>query len=124
MATPTIERREQMFPRLTPAQIARVSSVGHVKQVKPGDMLFEPGDQNLAFYVVIDGAVEILRPIGDGQDALREETVVVHGPGEFTGEINMLSARRSLVRGKVIEAGSVVMVDRADLRTLVQRDSE
>jgi thioredoxin reductase (NADPH) len=54
----------------------------------------------------------------------REEPVVLHGPGQFTGEINMLSARRSLVRGRAVADGSVIVVDREHLRALVQRDSE
>jgi thioredoxin reductase (NADPH) len=36
----------------------------------------------------------------------------------------MLSARRSLVRARVAGDGAVIAVDRDDLRTLVQRDSE
>jgi thioredoxin reductase (NADPH) len=119
MAEPQIERREQIFPHLTEAQIARVSSVGHTRDVRVGEVLFEAGDQNTCFFVIIRGSLEVVRPLGD-----REEPVVVHGPGQFTGEINMLSARRSLVRGRMITDGSVVVVDRDDLRTLVQRDSE
>ena len=46
--------------------------------------------------------MEIVRP-----DAAVEERVVVHGPGEFTGEINMLSGRRSLVRGRIAREGDV-----------------
>jgi thioredoxin reductase (NADPH) len=69
--------------------------------------------------VVIEGAVEIVRPL-DG----REEQITVHRPGEFTGEINMLSARRTLVRGRALGDGSIVVVDREHLRALVQRDFE
>jgi thioredoxin reductase (NADPH) len=69
--------------------------------------------------VVIEGGIEIMRPVADG-----EELVVTHGPGEFTGEINMLSARRSLVRGRVVRDGTVIAVERDQLRALVQRDSE
>src|SRR5213076_2185417 len=54
----------------------------------------------------------------------REERITVHGPGEFTGEINMLSARRNLVRGRAIGDASIVVVDREHLRALVQRDFE
>src|SRR5258708_623088 len=36
----------------------------------------------------------------------------------------MLSARRSLVRARTASDGAVIAVDRDDLRTLVQRDSE
>ena len=68
---------------------------------------------------MISGAIEVVLPVGD-----REQPVVMHRPRQFTGEINMLSARRSLVRGRVEEAGEVIAVDRQDLRLLVQRDSE
>jgi thioredoxin reductase (NADPH) len=119
MANPMMARTAQMFPQLTEAQIARVSMVGKRREIKAGEVLFDVGEQNTRFFVVLEGAVEILLPVGD-----REQTVVVHGPRQFTGEINMLSARRSLARARVRDPGSVIAVDRQDLRLLVQRDSE
>ena len=113
------ERRDQMFPKLTQAQIARISGVGERRKVRSGEVLFELGEQNTRFFVVIEGAIEIVRPV-DG----REERITVHGPGEFTGEINMLSARRNLVRARALDDGSIVVVDREHLRALVQRDFE
>jgi thioredoxin reductase (NADPH) len=114
-----MERTEQMFPQLTPAQIARISTIGTRRSVHAGDVLFDVGDQNTCLFVVISGGIEIVLPATD-----HEESITVHGPGNFTGEVNMLSARRSLVRGRVIADGEVVAVDRDDLRGLVQRDSE
>jgi len=114
-----MDRAAQMFPRLTAAQIERIASVGHRRDVRAGEVLFDAGDQNTRFFVVLSGAIEIVRPIGD-----HEEPVTVHDPGQFTGEINMLSARRSLVRARGASDGAVIAVDREDLRTLVQRDSE
>jgi thioredoxin reductase (NADPH) len=114
-----MDRAGQMFPQLTPAQIDRISNIGQRRDVRAGELLFDVGDQNTRFFVVLSGAIEIARPIGD-----REEPVTVHHPHEFTGEINMLSARRSLVRARTASAGAVIAVDRDDLRTLVQRDTE
>jgi thioredoxin reductase (NADPH) len=119
MATAIMDRAAQMFPRLTPAQIQRISTIGHRRDVHAGDVLFDVGDQNTPFFVVVSGTVDIVRLIGD-----REEPITVVHPGEFSGEMNMLSARRSLVRGRVASDGEVIVVDRAALRTLVQRDSE
>jgi thioredoxin reductase (NADPH) len=119
MGNLSIDRREQMFPHLTAPQVARISSIGKRRAVRAGEILFEPGEQNSCFYVVIEGALAVTR-VADGQ----EQPVTVHGPGEFTGEINMLSARRSLVRGRMTTDGSIIVVDRDDLRALVQRDSE
>lgn len=113
------DRLEQMFPRLAPAQIAKITSAGRTRSVVAGDVLFEAGDQNTCFYLVLEGEIEIVRPVGS-----REDPVTIHGPGQFTGELNMLSARRSLVRGRVLTSGTVVVVDRDDLRSLVQSDSQ
>ena len=113
------DRRHQMFPRLSPAQIGRISGIGERRSIRSGEVLFELGEQHSRFFVVIDGAVEIVRPV-DG----REEQITVHGPGEFTGEINMLSARRTIVRGRALGDGAIIVVDREHLRVLVQRDFE
>jgi thioredoxin reductase (NADPH) len=114
-----VERRAQMFPRLTEAQIGRIARLGQRREVRAGEVLFQPGEQNSAFHVVVTGAIEVVRPMDGG-----DQSIVVHGPGQFTGEINMLSARRSLVRGLVVEDGTILVLDRERLRALVQRDPE
>ena len=119
MTDPYIERRHQIFPQLTPAQIGRISNVGERRSVRSGEVLFELGEQDTRFFVVIEGAIEIVRPV-----AGREERITVLGPGEFRGEINMLSARRNLVRSRALSDGSIVVVDREHLHALVQRDFE
>jgi thioredoxin reductase (NADPH) len=117
--THTMDRGAQMFPQLTPAQIDRISNIGRRRDVHAGDILFDVGEQNTRFFVVLSGTLDVVRLIGE-----REEPLVVHRAGEFTGEVNMLSARRSLVRGRVAEDGAVIAVERDDLRALVQRDAE
>jgi thioredoxin reductase (NADPH) len=112
-------RRAQMFPRLTPAQIERVVALGQRQQVKAGEVLYEQGEQNIHFFLVLSGAVDVLRPI-DG----REELITVHEAGGFAGEVNMLSGRSSQVRGRVREAGEIAWLDREGFRKLVQRDAE
>ena len=113
------DRTAQMFPRLTPAQIDRISGDGQRRNVRAGEVLFEVGEQNTPLFVVVSGAVAVVRLIGD-----REEPGWVYQPGEFTGEVNMLSARRNLERVRVSSDGEVIVVDRAALHTLVQRDAE
>jgi thioredoxin reductase (NADPH) len=112
-------RRPEMFPHLTEAQLARVVALGEPRRVEAGELLFDQGDQHAPFFVVLSGSVEIVRPI-DG----REDPITVHDRGEFSGEINMLSGRSSQVRGRVREAGEIVVLDRDGFRKLVQRDSE
>jgi thioredoxin reductase (NADPH) len=109
----------QMFPTLTPAQIARIATHGSVRQVRQDEVLIEAGDHIVAFFVVIKGRLEVVRPSGGA-----ETLVTAHGPGQFTGEVNMLSGRRSLLRARATEAGEVIELDRHNLLALVQTDSQ
>jgi len=114
-----MDRYEQIFPRLTDAQLSRISAAGQHRGVQAGELLFEAGDQNTDFFVVISGGIEIVRPV-----AGREQPVALLGPGQFTGEINMLSARRAWARGRVAADGSIIALDRDGLHAMVQRDPE
>ena len=115
----TNSRIEKIFPKLTPAQIGRIAAHGRTRSVHPGDVLIEQGDTSVPFFVVITGEVEIVRPFGT-----HETLITIHGDGEFTGEVNMLSGRRTLVRARATKPGEVIELDHQDLLGLVQTDAE
>jgi thioredoxin reductase (NADPH) len=115
----TSSRIEKIFPKLTPEQINRIAAHGRTRPVQPGELLIEQGDTSVPFFVVITGEVEIVRPFGP-----HETLVTVHGPGEFTGEVNMLSGRRSLVRARATKVGKVIELDHQQMLSLVQTDAE
>jgi len=112
-------RAEEIFPRLTQAQIARIASHGRVRQVEQGEVLFEAGDRSIPFFLVVNGQVEIVRLSGT-----TESVVAVHSSGHFTGEVSMLFGRRALARARVREPGELIEMDRAHLLSLVQTDAE
>ena len=112
-------RVDQAFPMLTSAQIARIAMHGQVRHVQRGEVLMEAGEQTPRFFVVTAGHIAIVRPSG-----VTEELVVVLRPGQFTGEVTMLSGRRGLVRIRAGEAGAVVEHERDYILALVQTDGE
>jgi thioredoxin reductase (NADPH) len=115
----TSSRIEKIFPKLTPDQISRVAAQGQIREIQPGQVLIEQGDRAVPFFVVITGEVEIVRPFG------ASETIITsHGSGEFTGEVNMISGRRSLVRARVTKPGKVIELDYRQMLNLVQTDAE
>jgi thioredoxin reductase (NADPH) len=111
--------RGEAFPILTAAQIDRIRAGSKVRKVKVGDILFEPGDSNVPFFVLLSGSLEIVQPGLHG-----ERPIVTHEAGGFTGEMTMISGRRSLARGRVSEAGEVLEMSNDDFRALVSRDAE
>ena len=110
---------DQAFPILTAAQIDRVRSAAKVRQVAKDEILFNVGDTNVPFFVLLSGSMDIVQP-----DLAGERTVATHGPGEFTGEMPMLSGRRSLVRGRVTQPGEFLELAGDGLRALVAKDAE
>jgi thioredoxin reductase (NADPH) len=109
---------DRLFPKLTSAQIARIAAHGDTRQVQRGEVLVEAGE-NPRFFVVTAGNIEIVRPASG-----TEEVVAVCGPGQFTGEVNMLSGRRGFLRIRASTSGEVIAVERERLLVLVQADSE
>src|SRR5918993_2870739 len=112
-------RIEKIFPKLTPEQIDRTAAYGRTRSVQSGEVLIEQGETSVPFFVVITGEVEIVRPFDD-----RETLVTVHSYGEFTGEFNMLSGRRSIFRARATKPGKVIELDHQQMQTLVQTDAE
>lgn len=112
-------RQDYIFPKLTHAQVARVAAHGRRRAVREGEVLVEAGAHVMPFFVVTTGQIEIVRPSGTVNTV-----ITVHGPGEFTGEVNMLSGRPTLVRARVAAAGEVIELSREHLLGLVQTDAE
>jgi thioredoxin reductase (NADPH) len=110
---------ERMFPTLTPAQVKRIAAHGRSRSISAGEVLVEAGAHVVPFFVVTAGRVEGVRPSGS-----IETLVALHGPGQFTGEVNMLSGRPALIRSRVREPGEVIELNREQLLALVQTDSE
>ena len=80
------------YPKLTDTQLNALDKFAVLKSFQDGEILFQAGESDLKFFVVKTGKVEILEGFNS-----RKKTVTVHEPREFTGEINMLSGKLSLV---------------------------
>ncbi len=118
-APSALDARTQAFPVLTAAQINRLRPGSRLRKVEPGEILFQPDDTEVPFFVLLSGSMEIAQP-----DLTGERPIATHGPGEFTGEITMISGQRCLVRGRVTEAGEFLEIPADGLRSLVARDAE
>jgi thioredoxin reductase (NADPH) len=114
-----VERREQMFPSLSAAQMERLGLLGKRRRAERGEVLYEQGEATPELFVVVSGALELVQP-GDGH----EVPITTLRPGEFTGEVNMLSGRRALVRARMAESGELLVITPEALRKLVQFDVE
>jgi thioredoxin reductase (NADPH) len=112
------ERRKQLFPILSKAAIDRIAVHGKYRPVQRGEILVEQGQETSHFYVVLSGDLDILQSFDGG-----ERVIVTHHPGQFFGDVHLLSGRRSVVRARMANDGEVLEVSREALQELVQTDS-
>jgi thioredoxin reductase (NADPH) len=115
-----------MFPALNAAQLAKIQAFGEPRKVQAGEVLFDIGDANHGIFVVLEGSIQVIAVANNrvSNGAKDEENAIkTLGPGVFTGEISLLSGRRSLVRCRVLEAGSVLEIGRANLQRILQTDA-
>ena len=102
------------FPELSEKDLAALAARGKIREVHAGEVLWEEGDRNRFFYAVLEGAIEII-----GHQRGVPQRVVTHYPGQFTGDVDVLSGRTVLVTGRVVEDGKVVQLGTEDVRRAV-----
>ena len=112
------ERIQAMFPKLDAGQIARLAALGRQQDAQAHEVVLEPGDLHHGIFLVLNGSIEVSRVSAGGETVLH-----VLGRGEFTGDVNLLSGRGTLVRGRAVEASTLLEIDRANLRHIMQTDA-
>src|SRR5262245_29612834 len=82
------------FPKLDESQISQLARCTHAEPrlFRDRQTLFSVGEQNINFFIVKSGEVEIIDYSGD-----EPKTVTTHGPGHFTGDISHLTGLPAVV---------------------------
>ena len=115
----TPEQQVEAFPVLSPEQIDRMRRYGTVRPVQAGEILFEAGERAMPCFVVLSGKLDIVMTRLSG-----EHVFATHGPGNFSGDMVMISGTGSLARGRVAEPGDFLVVAVDALRSLIAKDAE
>jgi signal transduction histidine kinase len=108
-------RAISLFDGLTDDQLAELAEGGTEVRIEPGAELFHEGEQADFWWVLVDGAVDLLRHVG------REDTVVgrMDEPGRWAGGFRAwdehgvyLATGRGAVAGRLLRVPADVLRDR------------
>jgi thioredoxin reductase (NADPH) len=112
---PTTSTHPLAFPRLDASELAALQPLATCSTYADGDIIFRAGDADIDLFVVKTGAIAILNP------ADRQRHVVTHGPGEFTGDIDLLTRRPVVVTGVARGETQLMRVPGERVRELLNR---
>ena len=107
-------RERIAFPVLSEEQIAQFERFAACRTFDDGETLFEAGEADFGFFVVTRGEIEIIE-----RSSGEPRRVALHGPGEFTGDVDMLSGKPALVSAVARGATSVLEVACDDIQSLI-----
>ena len=124
MATPRPSvfdaRREQMFPLLSPAELARVRNFGEPRHYEDGATVVSTGEAGRGITVILTGSVAVMRR----DDAGKLTPLVTHSTGGFMGELAQLAGRPSLTDGIAVGSVEAVLIGPERLRALLIAEAD
>src|SRR5580698_3478175 len=117
-STITETRRAQMFPVLDSASVTRLERFGERLHNRSGEFVVRAGKPTEGLMLVLSGHLRVTPH--DKPDA----PIVVHGPGEFQGELVQLSGRPSLVDCTAEGDVEAVLIPSSRIRNLMVEEAE
>ena len=106
------------FPTLTERQIARFAEAGEATTADDGDVLVEAGEREYPLLIVRRGRVRIVERREDREDV----AIADHGPGEFVGDVDLLTGRPAVFTAIAEGECELVRVPRQEVRGVVAGD--
>jgi signal transduction histidine kinase len=108
------QRESQLFPVLSDTHLAWIRQHGEEIDAPAGQRLFTEGEPARDFYVVLEGHIRITRSLG-----AEETTITEHGPGQFTGELSVLTGGKQSASGHVVGPTRLVRIPAEEFRKML-----
>lgn len=105
-------RRVPLFAGMTDTALAAVAELAGPVEFADGQSVTAQGEPGDAFYLVLDGALDVTR---DGAAIKRL------GPGDFVGEISLIDGRPRTATATAIGTVRALVIDRSAFTELMDR---
>jgi thioredoxin reductase (NADPH) len=114
---PDADLKSVAFPKLSEAEMESLAGCSHAKprHYAAGERVFSAGDR-APFFVVRKGEIEIRDELGE-----QPRTIVVHGPGNFTGELSQAIGRPAIAGAVAKTDCDVLAIDTEALRQVINQ---
>ncbi len=125
MVSPELLRRYPFFGGLEDSQLKAVAMIAEVVAVQPGEMLFDAGQAAEAFYLVVEGCIDLYHVVAETvQPGFRSEHYLsAVSPGEILGMSALIEPYVYTSAARAPALGQVIRIDAPGLRALSEIDS-
>jgi thioredoxin reductase (NADPH) len=106
---------EVAFPQLSDAELAVLKPLAMRQEYAKETTLFRAGDPEVDMFIVESGGIDILNPANGHQ------LIVTHDPGQFSGDIDLLTGRPVIVTGVARANSRIWRVPHNQVRSVLNR---
>jgi thioredoxin reductase (NADPH) len=108
------------YAKLSPDQLARATRYGVERTYTYATRLYRQSERGADLYIVLTGAIQTF-----WSDAISGgEYFITLEPGEFSGELNLLNQRETLIGARALEGSSVLRIPRERLREFLIAETD
>jgi thioredoxin reductase (NADPH) len=108
------------FPGFSAEIMDRLRGVGVEEFYEAGCFLFNRGERDVDMFVVLEGTLEVFESTGRGEDKI----VAILTEGQFTGELDLLDSRATLLDCRAVRRSHVLRISRLRLQHIMKSDIE
>lgn len=102
------------FPSFDADVLAELLPFGAVEELAAETVLYRAGESNGTFYVLMEGAIDVLRG-----DEVGELILSYNDPGQFIGELGLLTEQRTYLTARVVAPSKVLVIGHDSFRRLM-----
>ncbi len=113
---PSMETGDGKSTLLDEEQLDRLAGYGEAEDVREGQNLYSSGDTAYDLFLLRTATVDVVR---DATAIEPERLIYRRGPGEFLGELNLLTGQQVYLTARVATAGTVVRIPAHALRRVL-----
>jgi thioredoxin reductase (NADPH) len=107
------ESDELLFPVFGPALLDELGEFGTRRALAAGEILYHAGQEVWDFFILLEGEIQVVR------DDDSQELVVSYSPGQFIGELGLLTGQRTYLTARSTRPGEVLVIPHDAFRTLM-----
>lgn len=115
MTEDTVLSNPLAFPTLEEHDLAILRPLSNIVSFSDGQVIFHAGDVDLDLFVVETGGIRIFNPADENRH------VVTHGPGQFAGDIDLLTHRPINVTGVASGKTQLLRIQNARLHEILNK---
>jgi CRP-like cAMP-binding protein len=111
-------RRCALFAHVDPVALRAVAGSLGVRRFRRNEVIFHQGDSGSALHIVADGAVKIVLPSPEGEEAI----IATLRRGDFFGELALLDGAPHSATASAVEPTETLALPRTEFQQLLEED--